>query len=81
MTIEDRIRDLRGSISVAQAKKARAAVELDSAKARLADARKTLKDDYGVTTNEEAKAVQAQLKAELDSTIEEIEAALSEAGA
>jgi len=78
---EDQIREIRGSIAQVQSKKVRAAVELENAKARLADARKVLKSEFGVSTTEEAKAKLAELRAELDATVVEVEEALALAGA
>ena len=80
-TIEDQIRTARAGIAQAQTKKTRAAVELDTAKQRLADARAILKNEFGVVTTEDAKAKLAELKAALDAALEDIETALAEAGA
>ena len=81
MDIEDKIRELRTSISQTQAKKARAAVELENSKERLAEARRILSDEYGVVTTEQAKAKLAELSADLDDAVKSIENALNEAGA
>lgn len=80
-TIEDQIRQARAGIAQAQTKKTRAAVELDTAKQRLADARTVLADEFGVTTTEDAKAKLAELKTALDDALGTIEDALAEAGA
>lgn len=80
-TIEDQIRELRTAISTVQGKKARAAVELDNAKDRLAEARKVLKDEFGVSTTEDAKEKLEALRAELADAVSGIESLLQEAGA
>lgn len=81
MDIEDKIRELRTSISQVQARKARAAVELENSKDRLQAARRILSEEYGVTTTEQAKAKLAELSADLDDAVKSIENALNEAGA
>lgn len=80
-TIEDQIRELRTAISTVQGKKARAAVELDNAKDRLAEARRVLKSEFGVETTEDAKEKLEALRAELDDAVSGIESLLQEAGA
>lgn len=79
--IEDQIRQARAGIAQAQTKKTRAAVELDTAKSRLADARAVLKDEFGVVTTEDARTKLAELKAALDAALSDIDSALAEAGA
>lgn len=80
-TIEDQIRELRTAISAVHGRKARAAVELDNAKDRLAEARKVLKDEFGVETTEDAKTKLEALRAELAEAVSGIENLLQEAGA
>lgn len=81
MDVEQRIREIRAEISAITSKKARAVVELDNAQSRLASARDTLKQEFGVSTTEEARAMITVLRKELDSAIAKIEKELSEAGA
>lgn len=81
MSIEDQIRERRLVASQKQAQKARAQAELDSAEERLARARAELKEEFGVETPADAKAIQAQLNADLETTTAAIEAAFAEAGA
>ena len=66
---------------LAQHDKARAQAELDTAQERLETARKALSDEYGISTADEAKELQARLQAELEAAQEDIEKVLSEAGA
>lgn len=81
MSFEDEIREKRQLVSQKQAERVRAQTELDAAERRLAEARKTLRDDFGVATTEEAKAMQAKLQAELAQVEADIEKAFAEAGA
>lgn len=81
MSLEDEIREKRRLVSQKQAERVRAQTELDAAEERLAAARKALLDDFGVTTTEEAKAMQAQLQAELAQVEADIEKAFEAAGA
>lgn len=81
MSIETRIREYRQGASQAQAKKARAQAELDAAAERVTASRAALKEQFGVETSEEARALQAQLQAELAEKEAAIEAAFAEAGA
>lgn len=81
MAIEDKIREIRTSISQAQGKKARAQVEYDNAVERRNSAKKSLKEDFGVETNDDAKRVLNELQTELDATVTKVEQSLAEAGA
>lgn len=81
MALEDDIKKMRDRISAVQAKKARAAVELDNAKERLDAARAILKDDFGVETTTEARAKLDELRAQLATEMETIEELLTKAGA
>lgn len=80
-SMEDRIREYRSAASQKQAEKARAQAELDTAEERLSNARTALKDEYGISTGDEAKALQESLQAELKAAEAEIEKVLAEAGA
>lgn len=81
MSIEDQIRDTRTRIQSAQAKKARAAYEVESAQARLDQARSVLQTQFGASTLEEAQSVRADLHAKLEAALAEVDAKLREAGA
>lgn len=80
-SFEDRIRQYRTTASQTAAKKARAEAELSAAEDREKEARAALKSEFGVETSEEARALQAELQADLDARQAEIEQALAEAGA
>lgn len=80
-TLEDQIREIRTAISAVQAKKARAAVELDNARERLATARQILKDEFGVVTTDDARTKLDDLRGELAEAIREVEDLLESAGA
>lgn len=81
MAIEDTLRELRTSISQAQSRKARAAVELDNAKERLKASQATLRDEFGVATTDDARTKLTALQGELDAAVAEVEKQLAEAGA
>lgn len=81
MALEDELRERRQRIATAAAKKSRAEAEHDSAKERLAQAKKTLKDEHGVETVAEGKAKLVELKADLDSALAEADEKLEAAGA
>lgn len=80
-SMEDQIREIRSAIAQVQSKKARAAVDLENAESRLAQAKATLKEEFGVETTSEAKAALASLQEELRVAIEDIEATLEASGA
>lgn len=80
-SFEEKIREYRVATAQKAQKKARAEGELDAAIQRETDARAALKAEFGVETNDEAKALAAQLQAEIAEKQAEIEAALAEAGA
>lgn len=79
--IEDKLREIRNSIAAVTSKKARAVVELDNAKSRLDDARRILRDDFGVETSDEAKAKLSSLRSELARVVSQLESELDNAGA
>jgi 6-phosphogluconolactonase/glucosamine-6-phosphate isomerase/deaminase len=81
MALEDDLRDSRARIAAAQAKKTRAEAEHDSAVERLTLAKKTLKDEHGVSTVAEGKKKLAELKTALDDALADADAKLKEAGA
>lgn len=81
MALEDELRERRQRIATASAKKSRAEAEHDSAKERLAQAKKTLKDEHGVETVAEGKTKLVELKSELDAAMAEADEKLKAAGA
>jgi uncharacterized protein YqfA (UPF0365 family) len=81
MALEDDLRQIRTRISAARTKQARAEVQRDEARAKVAQAKTVLKDEFGVSTNAEIKAKRDELQADLDTATEEIKRALLEAGA
>lgn len=70
------LEQLKKDISAAQARKARAEVLLAQAESDLAATRARLKDEYGVSTPDEARAMLADLKSERDDAIAQASAAL-----
>lgn len=81
MSVEDKLREIRTSISQVQGKKARAQVEFEAATERRELARRTLKEEFQVETNDDARAKLAQLQGELDDSVAAVVKALEEAGA
>lgn len=81
MAVEDQLREIRTRISQVQSQKARATVEHENAVARRDAAKKTLKEEFGVETTEDAKRVLAELQTELNDAVAAVESKLSEAGA
>lgn len=79
--LEERLSAAQQRITSATGRKARAEVERDNAKDSLATSKKTLAEEFGIKTNEDVKRVRAELESEVESAIQEIEAALEEAGA
>ena len=78
MPIEDQIREARTSISRATERKTRAQVERDAAKERLEASSATLRDEFGVSSKEDARKRLTELQAELQSEISKAEQALAE---
>lgn len=81
MSIEDQLREIRTRISQVQGRKARAQVEHENATERLTSAKASLKADFGVETNAEAKEKRATLEAELEAVVADVQKELAEAGA
>lgn len=81
INVEEELRSIRSQISTVQTKKARAQVEYDNAVERANTAKKTLKEEFGVSTTEDAKALLTNLEAELASAIENAKSGLAQAGA
>ena len=81
MTTEDDIREVRARITQAQTAVTRAQLQRDNVRAKVADATKVVKDEFGVGTVADAKALLAQLKEQLDQAVQEAQEQLNEAGA
>lgn len=78
--LEDRIRQLRDSITEAQGRKARAEHELDLAENRRDAALKALEEEFGVSDTESARRLLEQAEADLAAECSQVEQALREAG-
>ena len=76
MTDEDTLRDIKSRISLAQTKKARAQVELETAQERRQRALDALEADFGITTPEDIERVQKSLNSELDNALATVTSAL-----
>lgn len=81
MSVEDKIREVRTAISQATARTTRAQVEMEAAQARKDEADRTLQEEFGVTSKEEARAQLVQLQAQLQQEIDLAEEKLAEAEA
>ncbi len=79
--IEDKIREIRTRISQANARTARAQVEKEAAQKRLADATDVLKNEFGVSSIADAKALLGTMREDLQALIADAEAKLEEAEA
>lgn len=73
--------ELRKQMSAAQARKARAEVLQSQADADLAATRQKLKDEFGVTTPDEAREMLEILQRDLDEQVAKVEKALKESHA
>lgn len=76
-----RLEEVRKQMSAAQAKKARAEVILAQADADLSSTRQRLKDEFAVSTPDEARKVLEELQQDLDEAVANVEAALKESSA
>ena len=81
MSVEDKIREVRTAISQATARTTRAQVEMEAAQARKDEADRTLQEEFGVTSKEEARTQLVQLQAQLQQEIDLAEEKLAEADA
>lgn len=79
MTTEQDLAAIRSQIARVQEQKSRATVEKEHAAEQLAAARVTLKDEFGVETNEEARALQIELQRALDEALATVRAELDAA--
>jgi hypothetical protein len=80
-TIEDQIRDIRTAISQATQRTTRAQVERDAAQTRLDEATRTLQEEFGIKTKDDARAQLVELQKQLQDEIAKAEAQLAEADA
>lgn len=78
---ESTLRDIQGRINQAKAQQTRAQIEHENAKAKHESARAKLREEFGVSTNADAKAMLAKLEDDLEAVVTSVEAALAEAGA
>lgn len=78
---ETQLREVRQRLANVQSKRARALVERDNAQAKVAQSKETLQSQFGVVTNDEAKAKLAELTQNLDDTVATVREKLTEAGA
>lgn len=81
MSVEEKIREVRTAISQATQRTTRAQVERDAAQTRLDEAKRTLHDDFGVATTEDARAQLKELQDKLQAEIAAAEEKLAEADA
>lgn len=81
MSLDDNLRTIQTRISQVQGKRARAQVEQENALSKLTTAKATLKEEFGVVSNEDAKAKLAELEATLVETVSAVELELEAAGA
>lgn len=79
--IELELRGLQQRIAQAQNAQTRAEVERDNAKAQIAETKKALKEQFGVETVEDAKALLKAKEEELQAELAKAEDLLVEAGA
>lgn len=81
MAIENELAALKQQISTVQSRKARAEVEIETAQRNMVEAETKLKEEFKVTSVDQAKALQKRLEAELEKELAAAKAALAEAGA
>lgn len=78
---EEELSTIQAQISQMQVKQARAQVVKENAQKALAEARTTLKEDFEVTTNEEAKELLTKLSEDLTTALATVRESLAKAGA
>ena len=76
ISLEERLGNIQQRISQATARRAREEVEVENARASLAEAKERLKEEFGVVTSDDLRAKKTELESALQSAVEEIEAAL-----
>jgi hypothetical protein len=79
MALDDDLRSIRSQISDARGRQARAQVQADNARTKVAEGKATLQKDFGVVTNEEAKAKLVELEAALEAEVASVKHSLAEA--
>jgi uncharacterized alpha-E superfamily protein len=78
---EDRLRAASTAISQKAAQVARFEVEKENAEAATARVKASLEEDFGIKTSDDLKKVRAELEADLEKAIKEVEQALADAEA
>lgn len=81
MSVEDKIREVRTAISQATQRATRAQVELEAAQSRKDEADRTLQEEFGVSSKEEAREQLLKLQAQLSEEIALAEEKLAAADA
>lgn len=79
--LDEELRSLQTRISAVQSRRMRAEVARDNAKAALVQSRELLKEEFGVSTGEDAKSILQQLTSELEGAVEVVRSELEAAGA
>lgn len=77
--VETRVREVRTKLEAAGRDRARSEVALSSAVAARDAARVRLKDEFGVETSEQARAVREDLQRALEAALSEVEGLLEQA--
>jgi hypothetical protein len=80
MSAEEKVTQLRGAVSAAQQRHARAVTGLTAAEARAAAAREDLQAGFGVSTVAQAEEKLAQLERDLEARAAEVRRQLALAG-
>jgi hypothetical protein len=75
-SVEQELDALNSQIAAAQTAKARATVERENEEKRLAEALKSLEEEFNVKTVEDAEALAKKLEAGMTAAIEKAKAAL-----
>lgn len=81
MSIENDLRELAQRQENLTSRRTRAQFELENATAKFQEARRVLKDEFGLSSGEEIKNKISELEAERDRLLESIKADLEAAGA
>lgn len=79
--LDDQVREIKARIDNAARQRARSEAERDSAQSMVDRVRHQLREEFGVDSPEEARAVLAQLEAELQAAVTEIKSSLEVIGA
>lgn len=72
--------EIRSRISAHQRTEARATADVEISSARIKESRKTLAEDYGVTSRSQYEQKVAELKKEAEDALADLEASLSASG-